>query len=237
MSLPVESLTFATGLPPGWLEIGAHEDEEALRGFLAAQIAADADAYTAEQEQALVDACVRARELMADRAWLHLGCVVTQVPRDETWVSTVWSVGIGVLRVPDFGDVDPMAVAQRGVAHLGAVDSVREFALADGREGMLFGMRGTAGPALSEVPPDQRLPQLDPDALGMYVVLLPVAGVPGLVGITVGVAPNVEERGPMSVLAGEMAASLHVVDDSASTPRDAVLIDTTRTVLPHGFLE
>jgi hypothetical protein len=232
----LEGVLLATGLPPGWIEVGAHASDDDLRGFLQAQMDADADAYAAEQRQTLVEACLRARHLAGHQGWLHLGCVVTQVPAGDDWISTAWSVGVGVVRVPDVDPVDPLGVVQRGLPSLGRIDSVHDFTLADGREGVYFGMRTVAGSSLTEVPADQRLPQLDPDDLGMYVVLLPVAGLPGVVGVTVGVAPNVAERGPMSFLAGQMAASLHVVDDPRSLDADLVLVDPTRQVQPRGYL-
>lgn len=232
----LDGVLLATGLPPGWIEVGAHASDDDLRGFLEAQMAADGDAYAAAQRQALVEACLRARHLAGHQGWLHLGCVVTQVPDGDQWVSTAWSVGVGVVRVPDVDPVDPLGVVQRGLPSLGRVDSVHDFTLADGRPGVFFGMRTAAGSALTEVPAERRLPQLDPEALGMYVVLLPVAGLPGVVGVTVGVAPNVAERGPMSFLAGQMAASLHVVDDPRALDADLVLIDPTRQVHPQGYL-
>ncbi len=231
-----DGVLLATGLPPGWIEVGGHASDDDLRGFLAAQMDADADDYDAAQREALVAACLRARHLAGHEGWLHLGCVVTQVPRDESWVSTAWSVGVGIVRVPDLDPVDPLAVVQRGLPSLGRIDTVHDFTLADGRAGVWFGMRTSAGGSLAEVPVDRRLPQLDPDNLGMYVVLLPVAGLAGAVGITVGVAPNVEERGPMSFLAGQMAASLQVVEDPAAVPTDRVLVDATRRVQPQGYL-
>lgn len=226
----------ATGLPPGWIEVGGHASDDDLRGFLTAQMDADADAYAAAQREALLEACLRARHLAGHEGWLHLGCVVTQVPQGDAWISTAWSVGVGVVRVPDLDPVDPLGVVQRGLPSLGRIDSVHDFTLEDGRAGVYFGMRTSAGSALGDVPPDQRLPQLDPDNLGMYVVLLPVAGLPGVVGITVGVAPNVEERGPVSFLAGQMAASLHVIEDPTAVPADRVLVDSTRRVQPDGYL-
>lgn len=231
-----DGVLLATGLPPGWIEVGGHASDEDLRGFLAAQMDADADDYDAAQREALVEACLRARHLAGHERWLHLGCVVTQVPRGGSWVITAWSVGVGIVRVPDLDPVDPLAVAQRGLPSLGRIDTVHDFTLADGRSGVWFGMRTSAGRSLAEVPVDRRLPQLDPDNLGMYVVLLPVAGLAGAVGITVGVAPNVEERGPMSFLAGQMAVSLQVVEDPATVPRDQVLVDATRQVQPQGYL-
>lgn len=221
------ALTFATGLPPGWIEVAAHRTDADLRAFLERQMDADGDAFDAERRAQLVGACLRARELLAGQDWLHLGCVVTQVPSADVWTSTVWAVGVGLLRAPAADAVDPLEVARRGVAHLGDVDTVREFEVEDGRQGVLLGMTTRAGAALDEVPVEQRLPQLDPDRMGMYVVLLPVAGVPGLIGLTMGVAPNLDERGLMSVLAGQMAASLHVVGDPAALSPETVLVDTT----------
>lgn len=235
MTVP-EGTLLATGLPPGWLELAAHRSDDDLRGFLETQMDADAELYAAAQRQTLVEACLRARHLSDHQGWLHLGCVVTQVPQDGSWVSTVWSVGVGLVRVPDLDPVDPLGVVQRGATSLGTVDSVHDFTLADGRAGVYLGMRTRAGSGLAEVPPEQRLPQLDADALGMYVVLLPVAGLTGVVGVTVGVAPNVAERGPMSFLAGQMATSLQVVDDPAAVDRDQVLVDSTGQVRPGGHL-
>lgn len=84
--------------------------------------------------------------------------------------------------------------------------------------------------------PREYLPQLDPDALGVYLCLLPVPGLEDHVGVTIGGAPNRAERAPMSFLAGQMATSLHAVADTAQLPADHVLVDATRTVHPSGFL-
>jgi hypothetical protein len=230
------STLFATGLPPGWIEIAAFREEETLRGFLEEQLSADGEAFDDEQRAMLVDACTAAHALVRTQRWLHLGAVVTYVPaEDEQWRTTVWTVGVGLLPTPDLGDVDPVAVAERVLGNVTGVEACEPFRLDDGRHGVALGLVVSVDPVALGVDPATHLPQLEPEALGAYVCLLPVPGLPGHVGVTIGVAPNRQERGPMSVLAAQMATSLRVLPDPAELPPEQVLVDVTRTVHESGF--
>jgi hypothetical protein len=232
------STLFATGLPPGWIEIGAFRDEATLRGFLEEQLSVDRDLFDADQRAMVVDACSLAHALVRPQQWLHLGAVVTYVPgQGGDWRTTVWTIGVGLLRTPDIGDIDPLAVAERVLGSVSGVEVCESFQLDDGRRGVVLGLLVSVDPDTLGGAPVRQLPQLDLQALGGYACLLPVPGLPGHVGVTIGVAPNREERGPMSVLAAQMATSLRVLADPAELPSEQVLVDVTRSVHESGFLK
>jgi hypothetical protein len=227
----------ATGLPPGWIELAAFRDEATMRSFLDEQLAADGEAFTTEQRSMVGHACAAVFGLVRPQRWLHLGAVVTQVPGEAAdWRTTVWTVGVGVMPLPESGDVDPIAVAERVLGRMDGVEASETFRLDDGRHGIVLAMTTSVDLSGLDFDPLAYLPQLDPQALGVYLCLLPVPGLPEHVGVTIGVAPNRTERGPMSFLAGQMATSLHAVTDPTELPSAHVLVDTTGRVHAEGFL-
>ncbi|MBF4160944.1 hypothetical protein [Nocardioides acrostichi] len=237
---PADELpSIATGLPPGWIELVAFSSVDVLASFLRAQLAVDADRFDDDEIERIVDACVRAHAVAAPQRWLHLGCVVTEFPVEETSRNTVWTIGVGVITPPSFGDVDPVAVASRVVGSLGEISQVERFSTDDGREGVVFGgtTSATSLPdGLTDADVVRMLPQIDLAALGLYAVVMPLRGLPDRLVLTLGVAPCVEERQAMSVLAGQMAASVHAIADLAAYPRANVLVDRTGAVHERGFL-
>lgn len=237
MSRSTLSPTMATGLPPGWIEIAAFDGEGSLRAFLDSQIDVDAELFSDENRQLLLDGCSMAYSMVRGQNWLHLGAVATYLPDDtgELYV-TVWTVGVGLMSVPQFGDLNPIGVAERVIGRHSSIEQVEPFRLEDGRDGVVLAATTSFDPSTLDFDPTAYMPHLRPDELGVYIVLLPVADLPGHLGVTVGVAPNVAERTPMSFLASQMAASLQLADNVGPMPADRVLIDTTRTIHPTGFL-
>lgn len=231
----------ATGLPPGWLEVGAFDDERALTTFLDALLDVDADRFDPGQRDALVHACLLARAAVHGQGWLHLGAVATYVhDGDGQWRTTLWTVGVGLVAVPDLDDVNPVGLAERVLGRVEAVEAVESFRLDDGRDGVALSTTARLDLATLPVDADQlheRLPGLTPGALGVVVYLLPVPGLPGHLGLTVGVAPNRGERTPLSFLAGQMATSVRRVEDVRELPAHQILVDTTGTTVPRGSLD
>lgn len=227
--------TLATALPAGWIELVAFRTPERLTAYLRAQLAVDGDRFSAEQADQLIDACRRAHGLAVSERWLHLGCLVTDFPVGETLRTTVWTIGLGVLRVPTFGDVDPLGVGARVLASLGIIEDVIDVELDDGRRGLIVGGYASAGPG-ADLSSTELLPQLDPERLGLYGVLLPLPGAPGRLVLALGISPCGEERQAMSVVAGQLATSVHVIGDLSHYAPASVLVDTTGLVHPDGFL-
>lgn len=237
MSAAVPDVLLATGLPPGWIELTAFRDEAALRRFLDAQLDADAERYDAEQRERVVGACLTGHRVLEGQGWLHAGGIVTHVPHDGGWLPTVWAVAVGVVPHPDPHDLDLAALAERvlprALAASLAVDATEVFDVGDGRRGIVLGATMPLPPVDDDLP---RLAQLDPQALGVYVCLVPVPGLPDRLGVTIGVAPHRDERAAMSLLAGQMAVSLRVLEDTGALDRDTVLVDTTGAFHPGGSL-
>ena len=235
--MTADDVLLATGLPPGWIELAAFRDEDALRDFLTTQLDADAERYDAAQREQVLSACLAGHRLLSGQAWLHAGGIVTHVPHEAGWLPTVWAVAVGVVPHPDPHDLDLAALAGRVLPRaLGdglALDAHEVFEVGDGRHGIVLGATMPLGPVDEGLP---RLPQLDPQALGVYVCLVPVPGLDGHLGLTVGVAPNREERTAMSLLAGQMAVSLRVLEDTAALDADHVLVDTSGRIHPAGSL-
>ena len=232
-----EAPAMATGLPPGWIELAAFDGETTLRAFLDAQLDVDAELFSPEHRDLLVDGCLLAHSMLSGQRWLHLGAVATWLPIDDTQMrTTVWTVGVGLLSIPQLGDIHPIGVAERVLGRRGDVQQVEPFQLPDGRDGVVIGATTSFDVAELSFDPTAYMPQLRPDELGVYIVLLPVVDLPDHLGVTVGVAPNLDERGPMSVLASQMAVSLQRLDRAGDVPPDYVLVDSTRTIHPSGFL-
>lgn len=241
MTADLPRTLLATGLPPGWIELTAFRDEPTLREFLDSQLDVDAQLYTDEHRSMVHQACAMVFDLVRAQQWLHLGAVVTSVPdpdepAEPRWRTTTWAIGVGVLPTPDLGDIDPLAVAERVLGRVQGVEQCEPFTLDDGRHGVVLATTTSVDLTVLDFDPRAYLPQLDPDHLGVYLCLLPVPGLEHHLGVTVGVAPNRDERSPLSFLAGQMATSLHAVADTAQLPADHVLVDATRTVHPSGFL-
>lgn len=237
------SAALATGLPPGWIELAAHQSDDGLRAYLDAQAKADGDPYTPEQSAMLVDACVRGRQVLAGMSWQHFGAVVTsaasEVVEDEDaevgWLPTVWAFGVGLLNIPPTNDINPIGMAQRVLGRLATVEEVAPFRLDDGRDGVAMTLKAEAEMDPSQPDPTTALPQLDVKKLGVWACLLPVPGLPESLSLTVGVAPNTIERLAMSYVAGQIASSVHWVQDTTELVDEPIIIDTTGSLLPGGF--
>ncbi|KAA1372231.1 hypothetical protein [Aeromicrobium fastidiosum] len=237
MTAAADTPAMATGLPPGWIELAAFPDERTLLGFLDTQIDADGDLFTAENRAMFVQGCLLGYRTVRDQGWLHLGAVATWLPGDDGELrTTVWTIGVGLLPVPSFGDVNPVGVAERVLGSRGDVGQIEPFELVDGREGIVIGATTSVDVSDLDFDPVELMPHLRPDELGVYIVVLPMKDLPTHLGVTVGIAPNVAERTPMSVVASQMATSLQRLDGADELPADLVLVDTTRTVRPEGFM-
>lgn len=250
---PPAGTIVATGLPPGWIEVASFETRRHLALFLDRLMDADADRF-GDAERAQVQAlCARAHGLVSDQGWLQAGCVVTdfpddgravagvptrETPYDDTtpWRTTVWTVAVGLVPVPETGEINPIALAERALGRTGGVELLETFRLHDGREVLAAATTVDASP-LGDEPGPGTLPHLDPEALGVAVYVLPTLGLPGHLTLGIGVAPNVDERSAMSVLALEIASSVHAVEDPGALDPRAVLVDRTGRVHPSGSWE
>lgn len=250
---PPDGTILATGLPPGWIEVASFETRRHLALFLDRMMDADADRFGAAEREQVQTLCARAHGLVSDQGWLQAGCVVTDFPDDgsavagaptrETpydestpWRTTVWTVAVGLVPVPETGDLNPIALAERALGRTGGVELLETFGFHDDRE-VLAAATTVAAPALGDTTEATTLPHLDPDALGVVVYVLPVLGLPGHLTVGIGVAPNVDERSAMSVLALEIASSVHVVEDPGALDPRAVLVDRTSRIHPSGSWE
>lgn len=242
----------ATGLPPGWIEVAAFRSPGHLAAFLDAQMDADADAFDEQTRELLHTLCRRAYALLEGQGWLHAGCVVTQFPDDGSaaggapvteepytdqtpWRTTGWTYAVGLLAHPSTGDLNPVALLERALGRLGALEIEETFRLADGRDVLAIATTTAVDPGpLTEGA--ELLPHFDPDALGTVVYVVPPLGLPDHLAVVVGIAPNVEERSAMSFVALEMATSVHVPDDVRQLRSEAVLVDTTGVFQPTGSM-
>jgi len=220
------STVVAVALPVGWIEVAAQDSVEEMSRQLRDQAAVDGDAFDGSAVDTLVTAAVRLRGTVGSEDWQNFGAIVTQVPvrrpdgpDDEVpWRSTVWAFGVRLIRLPDFGDLNPIGVAERAVGGVGVVESVDSFHLDDGRDGVAVRLTAVALDDGELAVARERLPQLDPDGLGAWVCLLPAPGLPGTMSLTVGLAPNDDEVLPMTWLGAQIATSVHGPVEGAQLP-------------------
>lgn len=215
------------GLPPGWIELVAHpDDESAARWFDALLETAPAD-VPEPVRQALRTSYADVRAQMPRGTIDSAGILVTTLPDDT---ATIWQFAMTVVAGPPTGDVELLAVVERflgspaGAADLGPEDVVESFETQDGRPGVAIHTTTGGSPTIRD-----NVPHADPGALGVVyaaVRLQHVTSDDDRLLLLTGIAPTVAERLPMAVLAAQMVMSA-ALRDSDDRPDVRIALDAT----------
>lgn len=219
------------GTPPGWIELAAHDGDEAAIAWFDRLLAQTPDAF---DDRTLAD--LRARFLQARGAVprdgiTSAGVLVTTTEADEI---TAWQFTLAVVDMPPSGDVNVMAVIERylesdeGRRPLGADDFVETFQTDDGRDGVA--VHTTAD---SEQPAEilASLPTADPGRLGVVHAAVrlnrPRSADHDRVLVLTAVCPRPYERLALAVVAASVVLSARLRDGDAAPLPGRVDLDAT----------
>ncbi len=197
-------------VPPGWIELAAHDNDDAAESAFAELVEPYREHLTADQYRQAVET-FRLLRAMAVRGGFQLcGALLTAWDEAEATVPTVWLYGLRAFGLAERTELNPVALLERvfraSVASAG--DLPEDFETVDGRVGTAL---------LTTVQPDAAaaalggLPEVASGPMGVCVAAVPLPGLPDAAALVFGAAPNVEQRGAMSVIASILAHSVHVV--------------------------
>ncbi|MFJ2977458.1 hypothetical protein ACIPEP_01250 [Curtobacterium sp. NPDC087082] len=215
------------GLPPGWIELVAHQDEAAAQQWFDELLRTAPAEMPVEVRQALREHYASVREQMPRGTIDSAGLLVTTLPDDTV---TAWQFAMTIVAGPPIGDVDLLAVVERfldspaGSAGVGPEDLVESFVTHDGRPGVAIHTTTGGSDALR-----RNVPHANADALGVVYAAVRLEhgrADSDRVLLLTGIAPTVAERLPMSVLAAQIVLSA-TLRDSGDRPDVRVALDTT----------
>jgi hypothetical protein len=212
-------------VPPGWIEFKAHRTPEEARRWFAGLVDLHAQEL-APSRQTLEAAFEQVREAVSVQPVDAAGAVVTVV--DDR--ATLWQYTLTLVDVPESGDINVMAVIERylhsaaGAEPLTDADVVEEFVTTDGRDGMAV---HTSVAAVDAGRLLEHVAHARADQLGVVHAAVPVRGQRRLVAMITGVAPTVEERPLMAMVAAQMADTVQLRALTDAPPAGRVDVDTT----------
>lgn len=220
------------GIPPGWIELVAHEDDAEAARWFDRLLDQTPDLFDDAGREVLRDSYDQVRRQMPRGAVDAAGVLVTTLADDEV---TLWQFTVTVVPVPPSGDVNVMAVVERfldsetGRRPLDDPDDlVESFRTDDGRDGVAIH-------TTARVSDDGRLarnvPGTDADRLGVVYAAVrlnrPATATADRLAVVTGVAPSVAQRLPMSIVAAQLTLSARLRDGDADAPPGRVDVDTT----------
>jgi hypothetical protein len=220
------------GIPPGWIELVAHEDDAEAARWFDRLLDQTPDLFDEPGRRVLRASYDEVRRQMPQGAVDAAGVLVTTLPDGDV---TLWQFTVTVVPVPPSGDVNVMAVIERFLASEAGRrplddpdDLVESFRTDDGRDGVAIH-------TTASVADDGRLaglvPAATPDRLGVVYAAVrlnrPATATADRLAVVTGVAPTVAQRLPMSIVAAQLTLSARLRDGAAPAPPGRVDVDTT----------
>ncbi|MGH3383081.1 MAG: hypothetical protein ACRDO1_00740 [Nocardioidaceae bacterium] len=219
-------------VPPGWIEFSAFSSDEAATRWFDRLLAKTPDLFDEQTRVALRVTYAQVRSQIPAGLVDSAGALITTLLDDTV---TMWQFSMRVLDLPRSGDINPMAVVERfleseqGRSEVGEDDIVESFQTEDGRDGVAIHTTATAvddgGQLVANVP------GTDPAALGVVYAAVRLHRQEGSeadrLAVVTGIAPNIEQRLPMSIIAAQLTLSAELRDEGADPPEGSIDVDTT----------
>lgn len=216
-------------VPPGWIELVAHDDDDAALATFDELLEPHRDSLSVEETDRLRHGFVRARRLSVG-ASLRIGGAVLTLWEDDR--PTVWYYGVWTFGTAGLEGLNPVGLLERGLGW--ALDSDRsalssmlvdprqeDFDLVHGRIGT--SLHATLRGDLLALPPDVDDVEI-PEQIGLVLAAVPLPGLPEVAALIIGVSPTLEQRAAMSMFASVMAHSVHAVGGDVV---DVAVLDMT----------
>jgi hypothetical protein len=220
------------GIPPGWIELVAHEDDAEAARWFDRLLDQTPDLFDESGRDILRRSYDEVRQQLPQTAVDSAGVLITTLADDEV---TLWQFTITIVPVPPSGDVNVMAVVERFLASDAGRrplddpdDLVESFRTDDGRDGVAIHTTTAVsdGGRLSS-----NVPTAEPERLGVVYAAVrlnrPAAATADKLAVVTGVAPTVEQRLPMSIVAAQITLSARLRDGDSPPPPGRVDVDTT----------
>jgi hypothetical protein len=215
----------ALAVPPGWIELKAFTDDDTAVAWFGSLLDLTPDLFDDEARAELLECYRIAREQVRDLPVDSAGALMTAYDGR----ATVWTYTATLIAFPPSGELNAMTVLQRylradGQRHVGPDDLIETFDTDDGREVVAV---HTSVPLDADL--RDRLSASLPDGgqePGVAGVVQSAIRIPRAEGddadravLVTGVAPRLEERLPMSLVAAQLTLSARLLAAGA---------------LPHG---
>lgn len=219
-------------VPPGWIELVAHENDEDAARWFDRLLAKTPNTFDENGMESLRTSYDEVRRQMPRDSIDAAGVLVTTLDNDEV---TLWQFTMSVVAGPPSGDVNVMAVVERFMGSAegreliaGKDDFAESFQTQDGRDGVAIH-------TTTRIDDDGRLamniPHADSERLGVVYAAIRLnrakSTTADRIAIIVGVAPNVEQRLPMSIVAAQLTLSARLRDSDAPPLPGRIDIDVT----------
>lgn len=220
------------GIPPGWIELVAHESDDAATEWFDRLLALTPDLLDERASTRLKRTFAEARRQLPSGLADAAGLLLTTLEDDQV---TLWQYTVTLVPVPPSGDVNVMAVVERFLKSpegrrplTDPDDLVETFQTTDGRDGVAIH-------TTTRVDDNGRLsaniPGADADRLGVVYAAVrlnrPRGASADRMAVITGVAPTVAQRLPMSVVAAQLTMSAQLRDSDAPPPPGRVDVDAT----------
>ncbi len=241
---PVEYLRLA--VPPGWIELKAFSDDDTAAAWFNALLDETPDLFDAEARDHLHEAYAQVRAEVAPYPVDSAGALLTLLDDDR---ATLWMFTVTQIVFPPTGDVNVMAVVERylesgeGRAGAGKDDLIESFTTEDGRD--LVAIHTTARLDELQGSLSANIPGADPSRLGAVYAAIRLPRAKGSrqdrVVVVTGVAPTVEERTLMSLVAAQLTLSATLHTDAQGVPQGRIAVDPSgafsRAAATHAPLD
>lgn len=224
-----------TAVPPGWIELKAIEDDEQARQWFDELLDLTPGLYDEAGRASLHEVFQQARAQVALLPVDAAGAFFTVLEEDRP---TLWAFTLTQVPFPESRDINVMAVVERflssqtGRQGLGPDDVVETFQTQDGRDGVAIYTTGSVDPSSGRV--GGHIPQLDADALGVVygAVRLPRLddAQQDVVLVVSGVAPTLEERPLMALIAANLTVHATLQHADEPMPPGRVAVDAAGVV-------
>ncbi len=219
-------------VPPGWIELVAHADDDEARLWFERLLDRTPDLFDDDGRAILRQSFDDVRRQVPRGALDAAGVLVTTLEDDSV---TLWQFSIATLPVPPSGDVNMMAVIERFLDSpqgrnplTDPDDLVESFRTEDGRDGVAIHTttRVDDGGRLAST-----VPGTDPERLGVVHAAVrlnrPRSATADTIAIITGVAPNVQQRLAMSIVAAQITLSARLRDSDDAPLPGRVDVDAT----------
>lgn len=236
MARPDEGDELWLAVPPGWIELVAHNDDAEASAWFERLLDQTPALFDDDGRAILRQAYDEVRRQMPQGLIDAAGVLITSLDDDaDANAATLWQFSVAVVPAPPSGDVNLMAVVERfldspqGRRPLTDEDDlVESFRTEDGRDGVAIHTttRVDDGGRLAG-----NVPGTDPARLGVVYAAVrlnrPRAATADRIAVVTGVAPNVEQRLAMSLVAAGLTLSAQLRDHDDAPPPGRVHLDAT----------
>lgn len=219
-------------IPPGWIELVAHDDDDEAARWFERLLAKTPTTFGEKGTEILRSSYDEVRRQMPRDLIDAAGALLTTLEDDAV---TLWQFTVSVIAGPPSGDVNIMAVVERfmespqGRESLTDKDDlVENFQTPDGRDGIAIHTttRIDDGGRLAE-----NIPGTDSARLGVVYAAVRLnrakSSTADRIAVITGIAPNLTQRLPMSIIAAQLTLSARLRDSDGPSVPGRIDVDAT----------